>query len=1145
MHNSKLSAFVVPAALAGLAVVASAAPTDSRTFVFFESGAAVYDTRTLGRIGFADAPGSREAISLRRPGADGEYYMLAAETITVLDEDLRNIAAIPLPSPAGAGPSAAAATPDGYSVLVASSDGVIWVDSAARTINAVLDPGFAPDGVLIPAGSGRAYVLSRNSRRIAVLDLDSRRFLEAGLWLPERPTDWKLGADGRGLIAAGDGYFPLDLLPASTKPTAAGATSPQPTAVLVSDPSLPTIDRASRLLRRGGDSPATAALAAEPLGASTVGRPVEQSATGSLLQQFGSGQTVAAGSPFQIGVRALTARGVPMIGLTVAVSETLPAGNAVVCQPGVTDTAGVGEINCVASGVTEDVDLSITVTDALGRLSAPFQVRVEKAQVSDGLRSLTGTTVTTPRNNAFQIVVQAATGDRPQPGLDLTVTADPGFPLLDCPSLFRTDVDGIANVLCRANNVGAPAIATVTISDGFGRRVDVTVVVAPHPTLGDGPHKSSGDGQTMTRFGVLAAPLVVAAIDGGLPREKVELAVSVSDALLFCPTKVVTDVNGLARIICSAGQTFNTHFAKVFVEDPEGRRLSAPFEVTIVPIDPNAAETLFLNSEDEIEGQPGIPIRDAIDLTAVDGVGDEVPGESVFFSAVGDVFFDPSVDVSDPLGRVSTTLTPGCPARPELIQVGLGGDTPEHTVKLNVLPGPPRIIAKTRGDLQQGSAGELLTANALVVRITDICGTALLGVPVEWSVEAGSGARLENVIDVTDGNGRSSALARLGDRAGPFRVTARAADLAVVFTLAVRQIPSAVEAVSGDAQRVQRGIEAPEPLTIRVRDQDGGPIEGVPVRFAVTAGVATVSNSFVRTNTNGEASTRVTAGDRLGRVNVVAQVTPEVSALTLEGTAGADQSALFHIFTLDVIGGAPSASAAAFVNGASFAVGWTPGSIGTIFGRDLVGDLAGPIVAGPAPFPTRLEGVSVTVNGAAAPIVGLARSGGQDQVNVQVPFGVDEGRADVVLENNGSTSSVEGVLINLVQPGIFQFRDGQSFLAAALHADFSPVTRLRPAAPGETILLFVTGLGPVVPQVATNEAGPNPPARTATEPIVGIDGEGMPVVGAFYAPGLVGTYQINFTVASTVQPGDRRLSVIQDGAPSQDVILPVGPAAVN
>ena len=1159
-------------ALSGLLFtsVLAAAPIRSSLFLFYERNAAIHDGQTLARLGTVDAgPGLTQAVAV----AGGGAYLIGPDRVVVLDSDLTPTGEIELHAPVGEGPSPAASILNGAAVLVAAGEKVYWINTETGAIEFVLDPGFSPSGVLAFPGAARAYVFSAHDRRVMLLDLDQRTVLPESLWLPAPPSRWIAAPDGSTFAVVGDGVFRLEtLIPASISGSAPPNDSTSPLrgmapfaagrlAALFSDGSLATslagprsatliesspsgdalfvVEQASSHLVRleEGEAPVEVALLGAPRSISAVGPTVEQSATGSLVQQFGNNQVVMAGESFSIGVRALTSRQVPMVGVSVAVSTVLPAGNAVVCQPGVTDTGGIAVVNCAVSGVGEDVELSITVSDALGRDAPPFTVRVRAVPVGDGLQSLSGLVVTTPRNNVFQFVVQASASGRLQPGLDLTVTADPAFPLISCPSLLTTDVNGQANVLCRAGGVTTPTTSAVSVVDPFGRRVDVTVVVVPHVTLGDGPHKAGGDGQTVTRFGVLATPLLVSALDGGLPREKIELDVSTNSPILFCPSKVFTDIHGQARIICSAGSTEARHFAKVFATDPEGRGLASPFTVTIVPVNPGSADALTLLSEEELEGPVGVAIPDAIRVLATDG-GSEAPGSPVFFTATGEALFEPSIDVSDQRGEASATLTPGCPARPEIIGIGLSGSASDLMVKLKVLPGPPRIISKIRGDLQEGAVGELLNRDALVVQITDICGSPLVGLPVDWSVEPSSAAALENTIAITDGNGRSSTLVRLGDRAGRFQVTARSGDLAVVFTLAVTQIPTAVEPTQGDAQRVRRGEEAPLPLTVRVRDQDGGPIENIRVRFAVTAGVATVSDAFVRTDANGEASTRVTAGDQTGRVNVLAEVMPETAAALSLGAV--PQSSLFHIFTLDVIGGDPAATTNAFVNGASFVVGWTPGSIGTVFGRDLAGELTGPVVAGPAPFPTTLQGVSLSVNGVAAPIVGLARSGGQDQINVQVPFGLAAGPANVVINNNGAESTISGVPINPVQPGVFQFRDGQSFLAAALHVDFSPVTRLRPAAPNEPILLFVTGLGPVEPAVETNVAGPSSPATTVSDVVVGLDGEGMPVLGAFYAPGLVGTYQINFIVASSVRPGDRQLSVVVEGVASQDVILPVG-----
>jgi uncharacterized protein (TIGR03437 family) len=125
-------------------------------------------------------------------------------------------------------------------------------------------------------------------------------------------------------------------------------------------------------------------------------------------------------------------------------------------------------------------------------------------------------------------------------------------------------------------------------------------------------------------------------------------------------------------------------------------------------------------------------------------------------------------------------------------------------------------------------------------------------------------------------------------------------------------------------------------------------------------------------------------------------------------------------------------------------------------------------------------------------------------------------------------------------PGIFEFDLGGLRYAAALHADFSVVTPQNPARPDEILLLFLTGLGLTNPPVATNVAGPTSPlAVTVRQPVVGLNGEGMEVLGSFYAPQLYTAYQINFRVGRNVRSGNASLSVIADGVASQDARLPV------
>ena len=157
---------------------------------------------------------------------------------------------------------------------------------------------------------------------------------------------------------------------------------------------------------------------------------------------------------------------------------------------------------------------------------------------------------------------------------------------------------------------------------------------------------------------------------------------------------------------------------------------------------------------------------------------------------------------------------------------------------------------------------------------------------------------------------------------------------------------------------------------------------------------------------------------------------------------------------------------------------------------------------------------------------------------MQVPFNVpSSGAVTVVITNNGSSATVRGVQILPVMPGIFEIP--QTGLAAALHADFSLVTASNPAQKGEIILVFLTGLGLTSPLVGTNVAGPVPPAVTVRQPVVGINGAGVEVLGSFYAPTLITVYQINFRIPENARSGLADLSVVVDNVASQDAKIPV------
>ena len=92
---------------------------------------------------------------------------------------------------------------------------------------------------------------------------------------------------------------------------------------------------------------------------------------------------------------------------------------------------------------------------------------------------------------------------------------------------------------------------------------------------------------------------------------------------------------------------------------------------------------------------------------------------------------------------------------------------------------------------------------------------------------------------------------------------------------------------------------------------------------------------------------------------------------------------------------------------------------------------------------------------------------------------------------------------------------------AVVHsADFSLVTSSKPAAAGEILSVFATGLGPTVPGVDPGQPFPTSALATVNSPvIVTVNGKLADVLGAVGYPGAVDGYQVNFRVPPDAAKG--------------------------
>jgi uncharacterized protein (TIGR03437 family) len=190
-------------------------------------------------------------------------------------------------------------------------------------------------------------------------------------------------------------------------------------------------------------------------------------------------------------------------------------------------------------------------------------------------------------------------------------------------------------------------------------------------------------------------------------------------------------------------------------------------------------------------------------------------------------------------------------------------------------------------------------------------------------------------------------------------------------------------------------------------------------------------------------------------------------------------------------------------------------------------------IAGSPPFPPTLGGVTVTVNGVAAPLYYVSPT----QISGVVPYSTptDDSFLNVQVNNFGTLSNVVQVYSGYASPGIFTVPPGGIGNGAILHADYSVVTSAKPAKVGDTVLIFVSGLGPVTPAVAAGAAAPtNPLSQVPANYIaVNIDNQPALVPYAGLAPGLAGLYQLNVTIPSGVNTGNVDVEILV-GSPATD-----------
>ena len=228
----------------------------------------------------------------------------------------------------------------------------------------------------------------------------------------------------------------------------------------------------------------------------------------------------------------------------------------------------------------------------------------------------------------------------------------------------------------------------------------------------------------------------------------------------------------------------------------------------------------------------------------------------------------------------------------------------------------------------------------------------------------------------------------------------------------------------------------------------------------------------------------------------------------------------------------PTINAGGVVNAASFAARISPGALASVFGSGFGISTVQPDL----PLPTNAAGVTVTVNGKAAPIFYLSPG----QINFQVPWSTPtSGSVNVSANYLGSASNTISVPVGTAAPGLFT-RSDLPGAAVVQNSDYSLNDPSNPAKAGSTIIAYLTGSGPVSPAAADGVPTPATGLVTATSAVTATVGSATATVSfAGLAPYFVGLVQMNIVVPSTLAPGVYPLAITIGGQAANTATIAV------
>lgn len=300
---------------------------------------------------------------------------------------------------------------------------------------------------------------------------------------------------------------------------------------------------------------------------------------------------------------------------------------------------------------------------------------------------------------------------------------------------------------------------------------------------------------------------------------------------------------------------------------------------------PNAGEPAELEilGGDGQNGTVGQTLEESLVVRVTDRFGDPVPEVLVRWSADGGGSVNPAETTTDERGRAGTERTLGSqPATYFTIARVEGLESPVTFTSTGLTA---RLVITSQLPAIATSGVPLAPQPTLQLQDADGTPIAREGVVVTVQIASGGGS-LTGATTATSNAAGEVAFTDLAIRGEPgtrrliFAAEAFAPATSAPIALDVGA-PASIEPVAGDEQTAPAGQPVPIPPAVRVRDDDGNPLRGIPVTFRVTQGDGTVSGGTPVTDDEGVATV---GAWRLGTSAGANELVAEVSGQELSGS---------------------------------------------------------------------------------------------------------------------------------------------------------------------------------------------------------------------------------------------------------------------